>query len=421
MKTLNRRSFLGYSALAGAAFVEACASREVPQTISPTQRGPERFSPKGPNYEIRLFASSSACNDAAALERAIARLQQAGFAVTNTAAAFRRFSRFAGSDQERVEDFQAVVESRVPVPKIFLAVRGGYGAMRLLPHIDWPRLAAKMRETGSFLVGYSDVSALQLALMAKGNMGSFSGPMAYSDLGKLQPSYYTMHSFINAISHGRLNINVPTAFADREVEGIFWGGNLSVLSALVGTPYMPNVKGGILFIEEVGEQPYRIERMLETLYLARILQKQKAIVFGNFNMQGVDADSYDDSYGLGTAIANVARLTHLPVFTQFPFGHAADKVTMPLGYPARIVPNNRGYRVEFFSYPHIDARSLNLQMLLPESQPFFQEPKPQMSSDSTPSVKESPTPKLQPASQGSQTLSEPKDDTTTPEPRRWDQ
>ena len=164
MKTLNRRSFLGYSALAGAAFVEACASREVPQTISPTQRGPERFSPKGPNYEIRLFASSSACNDAAALERAIARLQQAGFAVTNTAAAFRRFSRFAGSDQERVEDFQAVVESRVPVPKIFLAVRGGYGAMRLLPHIDWPRLAAKMRETGSFLVGYSAVSYTHLTL-----------------------------------------------------------------------------------------------------------------------------------------------------------------------------------------------------------------------------------------------------------------
>ncbi len=396
MKTFNRRSFLGYSALAGAAFVEACASSELPQTISSNQRAAKHLFSRGHNCEIRLFASSSVSSDVAASERAIVRLQQAGFAVTNTAAAFRRFSRFAGSDRERAEDFQAVVEGRAPVPKIFLAVRGGYGAMRLLPHIDWSRLAARMREVGSLLVGYSDVSALQLALMAKGNMGSFAGPMAYSDLGKLQPSHYTVNSFADAISHGRLNINVPTAFSDREVEGIFWGGNLSVLSALVGTPYMPNVKGGILFIEEVGEQPYRIERMLETLYLARILQKQKAIVFGNFNMQGVDPDSYDASYDLKTVIATVARLTRLPVFTQFPFGHVNDKVTMPLGYPARIVPDGRGYRVEFFSYPYIDARSLNFQALLPESQIFFQEPsqepKPQMPSDSVLPVRASPMP-----------------------------
>ncbi|MCI4053221.1 hypothetical protein MM710_33980, partial [Klebsiella pneumoniae] len=146
----------------------------------------------------------------------------------------------------------------------------------------------------------------------------------------------------------RLTVDVPyIQRADVETEGILWGGNLSVLASLAGTPYMPDIDGGILSLEDVGEQPYRIERMLNTLYLSGILKKQRAIVFGNFRMEKI-RDVYDPSYDFSAVANHVSRTAKIPVLTGFPFGHIADKITFPLGAHARIRMNgNSGYSVAF--------------------------------------------------------------------------
>jgi muramoyltetrapeptide carboxypeptidase len=280
---------------------------------------------------------------------------------------FRRYQRFAGSDAERIADVQDVASGRVPTPKVLMGMRGGYGAHRLLQHIDFASLGARMREHGTLFFGFSDVCALQLALLARGNWLSFAGPMVYSEFGKPVPSVYTMDSFIQCTTSGSYSVSVP-AFQSRDVnlEGILWGGNLSVLAALVGSPYMPDIAGGILFLEDVGEQPYRIERMLQTLLLAGILQKQQAVILGDFRMGNI-RDVYDSSYDLSAVSAAISRAARIPVLTGFPFGHISNKTTFPLGAQAKVRGNgNGGYSVTFSGYPTLDKSGLYLDSLLPQ-------------------------------------------------------
>ena len=365
----SRRNLLRASAaVAGAGLLQACGSSSPPQSV-PTKAKPvlpkKTTVQRSGNNVIRIIASSGFANDSSRIELGLRRLYDAGFTITNQQAAYRRYQRFAGSDAERIADFQDVASGRVQPPKMLLGLRGGYGAMRMLPHIDWSRLGAKMRERGTLFLGFSDVCALQLALLAQGNMQSFAGPMLYSEFGKPVPSVYTMDSFIRGTTNAQSVVTVSALQRrDVDVEGVFWGGNLSVLASLAGSPYMPDINGGILFLEDVGEQPYRIERMLQTLYLAGILSKQKAIVFGDFRMGGI-RDVYDSSYDFGAVLNTIQRVAKVPVLTGFPFGHIANKTTFPLGGHAKITSNGGGYQVAFSDYPTLNAASLNLESLLP--------------------------------------------------------
>ncbi len=313
---------------------------------------------------LRIFASSGYTPDPARLMIGLRRLQDAGFVISNESAAYRRFQRFAGNDNERIADLQAVASGSTAMPKVLMGVRGGYGAMRLLPHIDWASLGSRMRENGTLLFGFSDVCAIQLALLARGNMPSFAGPMLYSEFSKPVPSLYTMQAFISGSTNPQNSITVSAIQArDVRAEGVFWGGNLSVLAALVGSPYFPDISGGILFLEDVGEQPYRIERMLQTLHLAGVLRKQQAIVLGDFRMGSI-TDIYDSSYTFHHVIQNISRVTNVPILSGFPFGHIANKATFPLGAHARIEPFNGGYQVSFSGYPTLDAAALSLNTLI---------------------------------------------------------
>ena len=242
--------------------------------------------------------------------------------------------------------------------------------MRLLPHIDWASLGARMRDAGTLLIGYSDICAVQLALLAQSRVGSFAGPLLYSEFGSPNPSLYTLQQFIGTVTNSQIQIDVTAhATPDLRLEGTWWGGNLSVLASLAGSPWLPKVPGGILFLEDVGEQPYRIERMLQTLYLAGVLKQQQAIVFGTFRLSD-ERDLYDDSYDLDTVIATLRRQTGLPVLTGFPSGHIRDKVTMPLGWTASVRSSSEGYSVRFSGYPMLDARQLQLDaLLLPSGTP----------------------------------------------------
>ncbi|MBN3860026.1 LD-carboxypeptidase [Neisseriaceae bacterium PsAf] len=363
MNKINRRDFLTASGIATAAFIQACTTTKPTTEI---KKIPAKYG--AGNNVARFFASSGYIQDYSRINLAISRFQRAGFSVNNQEAAYRRYRRFSGTDAQRAADFQDIVQGRTGVPKLLLGVRGGYGAMRILPMVDWGRLGAMMREHGTMLFGFSDTTAIQLALMARGQMVSFSGPMVYSDFGNPNVSSYTIKSFIECVSNPSVTVVANGSFIKNSIEGVFWGGNLSVLSALVGSAYMPKIEGGILFIEDVGEQPYRIERMLQTLYLSGILSKQKAIVLGNFKMGDI-VDQYDSSYNLTSVIATMSRLTNVPIFTNFPFGHVTNKATMPLGAVAKISPNSYGYSVTFSQYPHLDPRKFNLSSLMYVEEP----------------------------------------------------
>lgn len=374
----SRRRLLQSSLLAaGSGILTACGSSpkkdttatSMPIMTTPTKTMPNTTVHQQPasSISMRLFASSGFCEDPSRIQNGLNNLHNAGFSITNHQAAYRRFQRFAGSDAERIADLQEVATGRVPTPKVLMGVRGGYGAARLLPHIDWVSLAARMQEQQTLLFGFSDVTAIQLALLAQGMMPSFAGPMLYSEFAKSPLNTYTMDSFIRTTTSQSVTVTLPAYQMQRAqaADGIFWGGNLSVLASLVGTPYMPNIQGGILFLEDVSEQPYRIERMLQTLHLAGILKQQRAIVLGDFRMGNI-RDVYDSSYDLNSVVQTVSRITGVPVLSGFPFGHIANKTTFPLGVQAALRPDSMGgYQITFSDYPTLDANQLNLNTLLP--------------------------------------------------------
>lgn len=376
-QTYGRRHFLCSSAaLAGVGLLQACVSnnKEVVNTQStPTVKPPQRA--QGNQNLLRVFASSGFGENSSRSELALRRLADAGFLITNQEACFRRAQRFAGSDMERAADLQAVANGQVPTPKVLMGLRGGYGSIRLLPYVNWEQLGSRMRDQGTLLFGYSDVTAIQLALLAKGKMCSFAGPMVYSEFGTAQPSVYTLQSFVDNTTNNRIEVNVND-IQDKTVnaQGILWGGNLSTLASLVGTAYFPDINGGILFIEDVAEQPYRIERMLQTLYLNGVLQRQQAIIMGQFRMGDIH-DVYDRSYTLGSVIQAVSRQAKVPVLTGFPFGHVTNKITFPLGAMARVeTMSNGGFQVSFSDYPVLDKTVLSLDNLLPPPPPVENDP-----------------------------------------------
>jgi muramoyltetrapeptide carboxypeptidase len=136
-----------------------------------------------------------------------------------------------------------------------------------------------------------------------------------------------------------------------DVSGTLWGGNLAVLASLVGTPYMPPVEGGILFVEDVNEQPFRLERMLYQLHLAGILERQQALVLGDFS--GGKPFEYDNGYDLNAMVEHIRSVIGIPVITGLPFGHIPNLVTLPVGADARLVSDAHGFKLTASGYPHL--------------------------------------------------------------------
>ena len=328
-----------------------------------------------PNIETRLFASSNVGGSDERNELALDRMACAGFKVDNPAITKRQYLRFAGTDSQRASDLQNIATGAIKAPKLLLGVRGGYGAMRLLPMVDWSTLGRIMKERGTILAGFSDVTAIQCALLAKGDMSSLAAPMLYSEFGKTKPDQISCRQFVEALTNPNLTIsikdasltsaNLPSILATTEpktITGTIWGGNLSVISALAGSDYLPRIDGGIVFLEDAGEQAYRIERMLYDLYLAGVFKAQQAIVFGA--LSGTAEDSYDKRYDVATVIRQLHQLTGLPIYSGMSFGHIGKKHSFPLGATCQISPNTvGGYQLAFTDYPTIKADAIHVEGL----------------------------------------------------------
>jgi len=276
---------------------------------------------------LTLFTPAGVLAKAAPLRLAARRLGTMGFHVHIDEAALARHQRFGGDDETRLAALHRVASQ---APGIALATRGGYGLTRLLDRIDW-KLLAESVDQGTHWVGYSDMTALQLGLLAHTGRRSWAGPLACDDFGGETLDDITPDCFAEAMSGAleAVGFRTEAGFDGLAAKGVLWGGNLCVLSALLGTPHWPKVKGGVLFLEDVNEHPYRIERGLLQLHQAGVLDAQKAIVLGAFTEYR--KSPLDRGYSLKTVIAHLRSLTKTPILTGLPFGHVPTKVTLPVG------------------------------------------------------------------------------------------
>lgn len=299
---------------------------------------------------IELIAPSGYPHDQEVLHRALHRLHAQGHRVDGVDATRRRYQRFAGTDGERAAELNRLADPSRALPDIVLTVRGGYGAIRILHGLDYAGLQRRLTDRPVALVGHSDFTAIQLALLARAGVKTFGGPMLMSDFGAEDLSEFTMRHFWSALTTPTMTVtsHVPQAQAV-DVSGMLWGGNLAVVASLVGTPYMPPVQGGILFLEDINEQPFRLERMLYQLHLSGILAQQQALVLGDFS--GGRSYDYDNGYDLQAMIEQVRSVIGIPVITGLQFGHVSDMLTLPVGADAHLVAGAHGFELTLSGYP----------------------------------------------------------------------
>jgi muramoyltetrapeptide carboxypeptidase len=291
------------------------------------------------SLRIGIVAPSGYIMDLAALDRVEAYFVARGHRIIVEDAARLRWQRFAGTDIERIASLHRMFQ-REDIDLV-MAARGGYGLSRMLDGIDYGLLA----RSGKLFVGHSDCTALQLALYAQTGSPSLAGPTACFDFGGQTVSEFTERNLWAALSQPRHQIAVnepgqpPCA-----VTGMLWGGNLRSITHLLGTPWFPAVDGGILFVEDVYEHPYRIERMLLQLLHAGILDRQAAILLGDFS--GYKLQDNDGGYDLAAMIEYMRARTRTPLLTGLPFGHVRDKVSIPIGGTGILASSAGGWELE---------------------------------------------------------------------------
>jgi muramoyltetrapeptide carboxypeptidase len=320
---------------------------------------------------IYIYSPSGAVRDKAAFRRGVARLQQLGHEVEIDEAALASHQRFAGDDATRLAAIHRAAASGADVA---LISRGGYGLTRLLGGIDYSAVA-KSIETGTQFVGISDFTAFQNAVLATTGAITWAGPAlcegfgvggkpkvvvgqemavpqvpddimeaCFDDLitGQGEGAGWRQHRepkpvVTISVTGEAVNADAPVDFTIEDA--LLWGGNLTVLCSQLGTPYFPEVNGGILFLEDVAEHPYRIERMLTQLLYAGVLGRQQAIVLGQFT--DYKLVPHDRGFKLQSVVNWLRQQIQVPILTNLPYGHVATKVVLPVGAKTNLVVEGR--------------------------------------------------------------------------------
>jgi muramoyltetrapeptide carboxypeptidase len=290
---------------------------------------------------IYIFSPSSAVRDKAAFKRGVKRLKALGHQVEIDADALSSSMRFAGSDESRLA---AISRASASGADIAMISRGGYGLTRILTQLPYKAIA-KAIDKGTQFVGLSDFTAFQLAVYAKTQRITWQGPALGEDFGpEGEPDDIMSACFEDlCLEQGegtgwRLSKD-DISKSVKVNNAVLWGGNLAVLTSMLGTPYFPTIKGGILFFEDVGEHPYKVERMLTQLFNAGVLTQQKAIVFGQFT--NYKLVPHDKGFKMKTVIDRLRTQLKIPVLTGLPFGHVPTKVLLPVGAKVDLAAEDR--------------------------------------------------------------------------------
>ena len=274
-----------------------------------------------PGSHVALVSPAGPFREDAELERAKTNVGRFGWepvVMTNTRA---RDGYLAGSDDQRARDINAAIAD-TSIQGIW-CVRGGYGAMRILGALDYEG----MRRTPKTLIGYSDVTALHAAFGKRSDLVTFHGPTARQAIPP-----FAFESLNNAVAKGVEpcgQMAQAKTIRGGKVTGRLVGGNLALLTSLVGTPFAPDYAGGILVIEDVNEAHYRIDRMMTTLHLSGALSALAGLVFGRFT--DIPKEFGDEEWSLDRVLADAARRAGVPCVINAPFGHIDEQWTIPLG------------------------------------------------------------------------------------------
>jgi muramoyltetrapeptide carboxypeptidase len=295
-----------------------------------------------PGQTIGVCCPASPPPDPTAIDRALGVLEQLGYRTRLAPHARDRHGYLAGSDRDRAGDLMRLFRDR-RVDAIF-CVRGGYGCTRLLDRLDF----AAIRTKPKILLGYSDVTALHCALLKHAGLVSFHGPVLNSDFLREPINDFTMASLWRTLTQARPAGSItepspvpavpPVCLRPGRAAGRLVGGNLSLLCALVGTPWLPSLRGRILFFEDVDEAPYRLDRMLTHLLGAGVLRGVAGIAIGtNVGCEDPKRDQFKEYRQTAEDVLR-ERLAplHVPTVSGLPFGHQATNATLPVGVRAEL-------------------------------------------------------------------------------------
>ena len=274
-----------------------------------------------PGSRVGLIAPAGPLSDETDLEHALAAARELGWEPVVGSYVLERDGYLAGSDQHRLADLNRFAADDT-VQGVW-CLRGGYGCMRLLEHIDYEA----WRRTPKALIGYSDITALHVAIGERAELVTYHGPTGRSRLTEFSGA-----SLRAALIEG----TDPCGHAPEAVTlhggratGPLVGGNLALITALCGTPYAATLDGAILVLEDVNESVYRIDRMLMQLHLSGALGRVAGIAFGQFT--DIPDDASNKQRPLTGLLRDVAKRCGVPCIANIPIGHVADQWTVPLG------------------------------------------------------------------------------------------
>lgn len=326
---MDRRAWMGGM---GAMLVAAKA----PPVAPPALVKPPRLRP---GDMVGLIEPAGFTDDAFDLALVMETIRAMGLVPKPAAHLAQRHGYLAGRDADRAADVNAMFADR-QVKAVF-AVRGGWGCARILPFLDF----ATIRANPKLLVGFSDITALHLAFAAKAGFTTIHGPNAASSWGKFSWDAFRAVAFDGATPTFASPVGVEDRLVQRtgrirtfgpgKATGRLIGGNLTVLAALMGTPWLPDFTGAILFVEDIGEQPYRIDRMLTQLALAGILGRLAGVMFGQCTDCGPSGASYG-GFTLSEVLQQHLAPLGIPAFQGAPFGHVANQISLPVGIRAEM-------------------------------------------------------------------------------------
>ncbi len=290
--------------------------------------------PIEPGDTIGVVAPASAPPDMARFRAGIVQLERRGYRVELGRSAFAEDGYLSGTDAERLDELNGFL--RRDDVRMLIAVRGGYGCLRLLPHLDYEAARAHPK----LIVGYSDITALHLALLRFADLPGISGPMIAVDWPDLDPA---SEALFWAIARGETcdsligpSGEILRPLREGTAEGTLLGGNLSTIVRLLGTPYLPSFEDTILFVEDVGEPPYRIDAMLAQLHLAGAFDKLGGLVLGGFTRWQPETDKACASPAPGEIFREYFADAGFPVAEGLVYGHFPVKNSLPVGGRARL-------------------------------------------------------------------------------------
>jgi muramoyltetrapeptide carboxypeptidase len=294
---------------------------------------------------LAIIAPSGYAPDQVAFQRALDRLREMGFRIHNVSDPNEKFQRFGHTDDGRLRQLQEATDN--PDVQVVLCVRGGYGISRILPQLDFKHMA----QSGKLFVGHSDFTPIHLGLLGAGAT-SFAGPFLLPDFAAETLNAFAMEQFRHCLTSPLHQVSGQAdGNPDTDVSGVLWGGNLAMLTHLVGTPYLPAVEGGILFLEDIAEHPYRVERMLLQLLHAGILDQQKAVLLGDFSAYRLT--DYDNGYDFEAMVTFMRDRLKVPVLTGLPFGHILEKATLAVGANAHLHAQAGSWQLAMRDYRHL--------------------------------------------------------------------